>query len=385
MHIDSMDKHSSGMPLKPRCLLLSLSLVAILPGLAACSRSALKSSDLSTTGSVTAALSETATPSGQTSDLSAGVETLASTASPGDETAALTVSPEPTAPPLTSQASDRSQTSADQTTTLAEASSDPDESEQTQSGAAQPDVTELASLIDNFIAEYVSQGELSVAYLDLDSAQRYLLNAAASYEAASTIKVPMNMYCYDLAFNGQLDLNLTLTYDQAEDYEATAGLMSGAADGQTASLQTLLHSAILYSDNIATNMIFRYWRQTSESLSYRMDQAFDMHYSEAGEMNVEEACRLLERLYENPDENPYYDVLLTDMKNSNWNRYLTADLPVTAAHKYGLFDGNQHDLTLVYTPHPYILIVYSRNLADAEQILPQLGRLVYDWQTESRG
>ncbi|NJP40803.1 serine hydrolase [Oscillospiraceae bacterium HV4-5-C5C] len=330
--------------------------------------------------------SETATPSSQTSDCSSGSETWEPAASLSQTTQEPAASPEPTAAATTSKAAEHSRTTTTGQATLAsEGSTDQTGTDELTLATDQPDVTELADQINSFIAENVSQGELSLAYVDLDSEQSYMLNATESYKAASTIKVPMSMYCYDQAFKGELDLNMTLTYDQAEDYEATGGLMSGAADGQTATLQTLLHSAILYSDNIATNMIFRYWRQTSESLSYRMDQAFDMHYSEDSEMNVEEACRLLERLYENPDDNPYYDVLLTDMKNSDWNRYLTAELSVSVAHKYGLFDGNQHDVTLVYTPHPYILIVYSRNLSGAEQILPQLGLLVYNWQTETRG
>lgn len=96
-------------------------------------------------------------------------------------------------------------------------------------------------------------------------------------------------------------------------------------------------------------------------------------------MTAAQGIALLERLYNNPDDNPYYDRLLNDLLNSTWDDYTTHDLPVATANKYGALRACCHELSIVYADTPYLLSVYSTSLARPQVNLRRIGRLVYEW------
>ena len=191
--------------------------------------------------------------------------------------------------------------------------------------------------------EDLASDQVSMVYIDLKSGKRYSYNSDTVYVAASTIKVPMAMYTYDRVQAGDVRLDLQLRYSEMSDYEEGAGsLQFTIVDGDTYLLGELIELAIRESDNIATNMIFRYWRERPEgiSLSTRMNQAYGLNYDSVASINADEMATVLERLYRNPDENPYYEHLIELMKQTSFDEYATKLLPDGIyAHKYGLFHG----------------------------------------------
>ncbi|MGI6545915.1 MAG: serine hydrolase [Fastidiosipilaceae bacterium] len=237
----------------------------------------------------------------------------------------------------------------------------------------------LDEVLLSYCAEQGIEDSLSYVYKNLETGSVVSHRADVGYPAASTVKLAMALYCYDRATAGDLDLDQSLTYDETRDWEAGAGLLAGATDGDQFTISQLLSSAIIHSDNIATNMIFRYWRETGSSLSTRIDDAYGLDYSDGGILTAAQGIALLERAYRNPDDNPYYDRLLNDLLNSTWDDYTTHDLPVATANKYGSLRCCHHELSIVYADTPYLLSVYSASLERPQANLRRIGRLVYDW------
>ena len=75
---------------------------------------------------------------------------------------------------------------------------------------ALPDYTKLKAQLDSYIK--TRPGEVSVYVKDLETGKTLNIESDKVYVAASTIKLPLILYVYELAAQGQIDLNKKLTY-----------------------------------------------------------------------------------------------------------------------------------------------------------------------------
>ena len=236
-------------------------------------------------------------------------------------------------------------------------------------------------LQDYLLEKGLSDEQIGLVYVDLESGQSSNHNENTVFKAASTIKVPMAMYTYDATVNGQVQLNQLLTYRSDSDFEGGAGsLQHIIREGDQYEMGTLLEKAIRESDNIATNMIFRFWREQPEglSLSARMNQAYGLSYDGSASIRAGDMAAVLDRLYHNPGNNPLYGKLLEDMKNTTFNSYATQYLPGDSfAHKYGIYDGYTNDVGIVYGDRPYLFSIYGRDLTNPSMILGDIGGYLY--------
>ena len=110
-------------------------------------------------------------------------------------------------------------------------------------------------LIKN-IRTYLSQfeGTYGLYFINLTSGQAFGLNDKESFTAASTIKLPVNLYLYKLAAEKKINLNQLLTYTE-DFYEEGTGSIQYDEFGTEYSLKELSMQSIIISDNVAINML----------------------------------------------------------------------------------------------------------------------------------
>ena len=120
---------------------------------------------------------------------------------------------------------------------------------------ALPDYTKLKAQLDSYIK--TRPGEVSVYVKDLETGKTLNIESDKVYVAASTIKLPLILYVYELAAQGQIDLNKKLTYTP-EYYAQGTGILQGNPVGGQYTIRELSRLSIEYSDNVAWKMLLGY-------------------------------------------------------------------------------------------------------------------------------
>lgn len=198
-----------------------------------------------------------------------------------------------------------------------------------------------------------------------------------AFMSASTIKVLLNMYIYDLASKNPSLLKSEIEY-QVVDYEDGAGVLQDSEFGSLFSVQTLLHYSIVYSDNIAANMLYRTFiddLSTCEELIPYFGEAdyFDWTSTALNRMQA------LNYLYSNQSR---FSILLSDMSITIYRDRLPSLLPstVTVALKTGDIDSTIHDYAIVFdTSHvDYLIVISMDGNEDQDERMAILSKEVYD-------
>jgi beta-lactamase class A len=98
------------------------------------------------------------------------------------------------------------------------------------------------------------KGVMGIAAINLVTGEEILVNAAARFPAASTIKVAVMLEAYHAASEGRLPLDAILTLRDA-DKVGGSGVLKGLHEGLQLTARDLIHLMIVLSDNTATNML----------------------------------------------------------------------------------------------------------------------------------
>ena len=86
---------------------------------------------------------------------------------------------------------------------------------------------------------------------------------------------------------------------------------------------------------------------------------------------------ILRRLYDNPDNNPLYNIIIEHMKNTIFHDRLDKYLPYEiVAHKIGSYNEYTHDTGIVYSERPYSLSVYTKSINP--EPIAKLSKIIYD-------
>lgn len=251
---------------------------------------------------------------------------------------------------------------------------------------------------------------VGVAFRDLATGREVLLNATASFHAASTMKVPVMLEVYRQAREGRLKLDeripvknefksiadgSTFSVSPTDDSEGTLYKKIGG----TETVRELLRLMITESSNLATNIIIE--RVTAARVMDLMRSlgARDMKVLRGVEdgkafergMNNTTTARDLSlllraiaegRAVSRKASREMTDVLLAQ----KFNEGIPAGLPAAAkvAHKTGSITKINHDAGIVFLPgrrKPYVLVVLVRGFAEetrAHKLIADISRAVYE-------
>lgn len=237
-------------------------------------------------------------------------------------------------------------------------------------------IDDLKNEVTSFVSNY--DGNYGIVYYDINSEDKIEINGDAEFFGASTYKVLMNIVAYEYVKSGVVTLDDMVSYTDA-DYEE-----GGSVIGEGSySLQYLLDCSILYSDNIASNMICRYLGGYTPVM---LKAGEILEVEETGLGNVQTPNKLLKALkfiYENKDDE-YYKQLINNMENTVFHDRLDKFLPNDiVAHKVGMYDAAIHDVGIIFDEEPYILCIYTENMTSSYEFISELSSLIYKFRKEN--
>ena len=245
------------------------------------------------------------------------------------------------------------------------------------------DLNVLRAELENYIKGF--KGQYGIYYMNLEDEKEFGINDADVYIAASTVKIPLNLYLYKKIAEGSVDPAGTVTYMKG-DYEGGTGSLQYKSVGGKYTVKELSRLSIKVSDNVATNMLLRllgrknlkdYMRglggtvvEDSRNVSCPKDMGLYMK-------KVYEFCNSNEALGKE---------LMTSFENTIFKDRIPKLLPenIKIAHKIGNQVGALHDVGIIFAEEPYILSIMSKNVNEAEgyDVIANISKKVYDFVTQ---
>lgn len=270
------------------------------------------------------------------------------------------------------------------------------------------DLTALRAAIEQRIAG-VPGAQAGVWLHDLATGDTLAINAAASFHAASTMKVPVMIELFRRADAGalRLDSAVILRNEFASIVDGSTFSLSAGDDsdsslyarvGQPVTLRELNERMITRSSNLATNAVIelldaRTAQATARTLGASTIQVRrgveDTKAYNAGLNNTTSARDLgvlMAALAQGRAASPSAcEAMRAVLLRQEFNNDIPAGLPpgTPVAHKTGWITATTHDAAIVYPPRraPYVLVILTRAIpkrADAQQLMAGISRDVWD-------
>ena len=223
--------------------------------------------------------------------------------------------------------------------------------------------------LDGLIGAYMQQHGLNeenfaVSYYNTVTGETFEKNENKLMIAASTYKLPLNLYYYRMEKNGEI---------------APDALIPEAGG----TLDILHERSIVHSDNdVSEGMMYhlgnyRTYKDCMLELLGMTSEDVDPMFYTNNYFSTHMMLLALQYLYENAET---YPEMLEYMKQAQpQNGYFlqkVTEIPV--AHKYGSYEGAENDTGIFYTEQPFLLAVYTY-CVNGESICADLARLVTDY------
>lgn len=220
---------------------------------------------------------------------------------------------------------------------------------------------------------------IGISYYDINSGTSLNVNGDKQFTAASTTKVPLNMVLADKVFKENINLDTHISYNSGY-YEGGTGIIQGNIQSSY-SLSDLSDYSIKYSDNIATNMLYGYLGGFYNVRNIFSDYLGHQITTNENTITPNEATSFLKILYENKENNPHYDKLIDNLKNTDFKIRMEQNLSNgIVAHKIGSYGTYVNDIGIVYSNNPFILSVYTNGISSSESIITELTDFIYNKQ-----
>jgi beta-lactamase class A len=251
-----------------------------------------------------------------------------------------------------------------------------------------------------------SGAEVGVAFRTLDGKAEWFSRADDVFHAASTMKVPVMIELFHQVKQGKLKLDQPFTVknefhsladgsiytlDPADDSEADLY----KAVGQTRTLSQLCELMITVSSNFATNLLVEKVGVESIRATVRELHADGMNVLRGVEdnkayekgMNNTTTARGLLILLETIAKGEAVDAdssrqMVEILSRQKFNEAIPAGLPqgTRVAHKTGELTKIHHDAAIVYGPHPFVLVILVRGMAESKDsagLMADIARRIY--------
>ena len=233
------------------------------------------------------------------------------------------------------------------------------------------DMNNLPDSINNIIADInnyynSSYNNFAFAYKDIFTGFTVSYNANQRIHTASTIKGPTDLYIYEMASQGKVDLDKMLTYT-GNYVNSGSGVLKYKPINTQYSVRTLLEYSTVTSDNAAHNMLMDHFGKENmlNFWSNLGTNAIFTGYDNWGETNAHDALIYMSELYRFYAENDEYGEAI--MKNfiNAYPTFITSHGDVPIANKSGWNGTTIHDVAIVFTSNPYIVVALS-NLGEED-------------------
>ncbi len=217
-----------------------------------------------------------------------------------------------------------------------------------------PENTDLETILADYMEKNeLEKGNFALSYYNTVTGETYSVNDTVFMPAASTFKLPLNMYYYELERDGKIAPDAIIPSAKLEGVEYKLSDIHRASLVQSDNDTAL---ALLYNlgefPDYKTIMRDAYFHLPKEQIDYIYYA--DNYYCTNMMMDA------LKYLYENSGD---FEELLDYMKQAQPDTYFRAYVTeYEVAHKYGWFEGTVNDVGIFYTPEPFLLAVYTKDL-----------------------
>lgn len=223
----------------------------------------------------------------------------------------------------------------------------------------------LEGLTAAFMEQHqLSDSQFSVSYYNTATQEYFGRNDTQMMVAASTYKVPLNLYYYQMEASGEID---------ADAYIPGAGTTLDVAHEQ---------SLVNSNNDISEGMLYHLgrfyeYKQAMLTLFTLTEDEVDPQYFYGNYYCTRMMTDVLRILYDNAEQ--YADMLALMERAYPENGYFRRDVTeYTIAHKYGSYEGAENDVGIFFTDEPFLLAVYTQH-PGGEDLCAQYARLVTDY------
>ena len=217
----------------------------------------------------------------------------------------------------------------------------------------------IAEVMQQFMAENnLSEENFSMSYELSDGSLSYNFAENVFRTAASTYKVSLNMYFYDLERQGAISPTMKIGEHTLDDIH---------------------RQSLVYSDNTASEELFSYlgWYAFRKKVSSYYEQNYEDCFFMENCINTAYLNAVMKRAYENRED---YTELIDYLKQANPGEYFKYDNDdIEIAHKYGMWEGAINDTAIIYTSTPFYLSVLTQDVPRASILLGEVTRLMIDY------
>lgn len=218
------------------------------------------------------------------------------------------------------------------------------------------------------------KGKIGFYYKNLITKEEISFNENEAFIAASVIKLPILAVVFSEAAKGTIKLSEKIKVKNSDKVPGCGALYSFTNEPEV-DIQTLCNLMITISDNTATNVLINHF--TLENISREFIEMglkdtklrrllFDAKAKQKGVENVftpKEIGTFLEQIYNRTflSENTSEEIEKI-LLEQQINHKIPGKLPdFKIAHKTGEDDGITHDVGIVYTEEPFVIVFASNN------------------------
>ena len=227
-------------------------------------------------------------------------------------------------------------------------------------------------VVEGFIYEWgIKTDTLTLGYYNTVTGEEYYLNGDKYMVAASVYKLPLNMYYSEKVYLGEMDWS---TRFQNVTYE---------------NIQT---SSIISSNNELSEILqeaigsYRDYRTAIAPYVGVNTHTVEERYYQGNDFTARQIITALKKLYNEPERYPR--VLDYMLKAAPDNYFSYEEHRYDIAHKYGYlkYDGHRivNDAAIVYTPDPFLLVMFSDNSYNAIAVMSAYCSLMCDYSEYTR-
>lgn len=235
----------------------------------------------------------------------------------------------------------------------------------------------------NSIMTQIKKYDVNVYYHNLADNNKVLYRENVSHYAASTVKPAAALYYYEKAAKGEIDLDKTYKFTQ-KYWDRSVRKRLELDSNQT--LRNLIKYSMIYSDNGAHRLLVDIigFDKLNKYVDAKMgvgNRFFPNTYF--GNITAVEGNILVNELYKFIDEN---GALGQEMKSYMLDAILNQlkIKGVPAAHKYGWWKKDFHEIGIIYDEYPYTIVIlskYGENDAFKTQV-KKLHTKIYDYHAK---
>lgn len=229
----------------------------------------------------------------------------------------------------------------------------------------------VTSGVEDIVAEFaekynLTESNFALGWYDIYSGESWYYGENSWMTAGSMYKLPLAMYYIDKISAGELSLDSQL-----------CGY----------SIERLLQLTIQYSSNDTAKILSdalsanyaEYRGMIAKYSGLEADELPDSYYG-ANAISPRYLINTLQYLYEHSEE---YSLILDYMKQAHPEQYFRSTQgEYEIAHKYGAYEGAINDCGIIYTPRPFLLVVFTKYVGYSTAMLGELCAALTEYSLE---